>query len=341
MVPISEVLRSGWHDDDRRAGGNVSETGKRRADVAVGVVVPMVTPVTRNGQLDEPAVRRVIVHLIDGGVHGIFVLGTTGEAASVPSDDRDRLVEILVEEARGRVATYAGIADNCVANSVVLGRRFLSTGVDAVVAHLPYYYALTPEEQYAHFVTLADAIDGPLMLYNIPSTTHMSISAEVVTRLAAHSHIIGLKDSDNSADRLRAVMDAVGGREDFCVLVGAAVLSSRGLALGATGMVPSSGNLVPRACRAVFDAAVRGDAAAAVAWQETIDAVAALYNRGRTLGGSLAALKAAMAGLSLCGPDVLPPLLPLGGKEADAVCRGWAALQVRIAAQEPAEAATR
>jgi len=293
----------------------------------------MVTPVTPSGALDEPAVRRVIAHLIEGGVHGVFVLGTTGEAASVPHPARERLVEILVEECRGRVATYAGIADNCVADSIAAAERYLAAGVDAVVAHLPCYYMLTPEEQYAHYGRLADAIDGPLMLYNIPSTTHMSIPVDVIVRLADHPRIIGLKDSENNAERLRTILTAVGGREDFRVLVGAAVLSARGLALGATGMVPSSGNLAPGACRAVYDCAARGDADGADAWQATIDAVAALYNRGRTLGGSLAALKVAMADLSLCGPDVLPPLLPLSPAEADAVRSGWRTLASRVRAQ--------
>jgi 4-hydroxy-tetrahydrodipicolinate synthase len=295
-----------------------------------GVVVPMVTPVTGEGELDEAATRRVIDHLLDGGIDGVFVLGTTGEAASVPRAARLRLVELTVEQVAGRATTYAGISDNCLAHAVEAGTEYCRLGVDAVVAHLPSYYALNPDEQGDYYAALADRVPGPLVLYNIPSTTHMSIPIDVVEALSDHPKVIGLKDSQNDASRLDAVLQRLGGRADFAVLVGVTTLSAKALALGADGFVPSVGNLVPDLCQQLYECGVRGDASAAARMQQVVNQATGVYRAGRTLTQSLGALKAAMGALSLCGPDVLPPLRPLDSAEQETVrseYRRWRAGQ--------------
>jgi 4-hydroxy-tetrahydrodipicolinate synthase len=285
----------------------------------------MVTPVTPQGDLDEPGVRRVIDHLIEGGVSGIFVLGTTGEAASVPHTMRSRLVAITVKHVGNRVATYAGISHNCLDHSVHAAKECFRLGIDVAVAHLPSYYALSPEEQCDYYIALVEQIPGPLMLYNIPSTTHMSIPIEVVEQLSQHPKVVGLKDSEKDVARLEAVIERLGGRSDFAVFVGVTVLAARALSLGADGMVPSSGNLVPARCQGLYESGIRGDVARAEVYQRQVDEAAAIYQRNRTLGQSLAALKVAMGALGLCGPDVLPPLRPLGPAEQAAVRREFLA----------------
>jgi dihydrodipicolinate synthase/N-acetylneuraminate lyase len=286
-----------------------------------GVVVPMITPITSQGDLDEPAVCRVIDYLIEGGVGGIFVLGTTGEAASVPRSMRSRLVAVTVEHAGGRATTYAGIGDNCLAHSVDAAEEYFRLGIDAVVAHLPSYYALSPDEQSGYYAAIVERIPGPLMLYNIPSTTHMSIPIEVVEKLSEHPNVIGLKDSENNVARLETAMEALGGRSDFAVFAGVAALSARALRLGADGTVPSSGNLVPDLCQGLYESGIQGDVASVEEYQRLIDRVTDIYTRNRTLGQSLAALKAAMGALGLCNPDVLPPLRPLDTVQQEAVRR--------------------
>jgi 4-hydroxy-tetrahydrodipicolinate synthase len=138
-----------------------------------GVIVPLVTPFTAAGEIDEVAAGRIVSHCANGGVH-VFVLGTTGEAASIPTSKRLRLVKASVEAAAGRIKVYAGIGDNCPEHSIAAANEYLRLGADAVVAHLPAYYALKPVEMKAFFELLAAQIRGNLMLYNIPSTTHMS-----------------------------------------------------------------------------------------------------------------------------------------------------------------------
>jgi len=278
-----------------------------------GVVVPMATPFREDGALDEEGARRLLEHLIGGGVHGVLILGTNGEAASIPRADRQRLVEICAASAGGRIRVYAGIGDNCVADSVEAAARYLGLGADAVVAHLPGYFGLTPEQMVAHYRGLAARIDGPLVVYNMPATTHMSIPLESLRRLVDEPRIVGLKDSENDAARLDALAAELRGREDFAFFVGAAVHSARALALGADGIVPSSGNLVPALWRELYERARSGGDAAPL--QQRLDAIAVAYQRGRTLGQSIAALKASIAALGLCGPTVLPPLTTLGEPE--------------------------
>ncbi len=276
-----------------------------------GVVIPMITPVTPTGELDEPAVRRVIDHLIDGGVNGIFILGTTGEAASVSVAMKLRLAALTVEHTAKRALVYAGISHNCLANSVEAAQAFFELGVDVTVAHLPSYYDLNPAEQEAYYVTLSQKINGPLVLYNIPITTHMSMPLEVIASLSTRPNIVGLKDSQNDTARLTSTMELLGGRSDFAIFTGVTALSAKALQLGADGTVPSLGNMVPNLCQRLYDSAVQGHTDCVETCQQQLDELSQLLRGSLSLGQSLGAHKAAMGALSLCGPDVLPPLQPL------------------------------
>jgi 4-hydroxy-tetrahydrodipicolinate synthase len=277
-----------------------------------GIIVPMISPVTAEGELDEKGVRQVVEHLIDGGVDGFMVLGTNGEGPSFSLSRRQRMVEVAVEQAEGRVRVYAGIGGTCVSESIDFARDSLERGVDAVVAHLPPYFPLTPKEMVACYRRLAEQIDGPLFVYNMPPTTHMSIPIEALEELSEDPRILGVKDSENDLVRLKRVVDTFRGRSDFAVFVGPAVHGAEILAYGADGVVPSSGNLAPRLWQRLYAAARGGEEQEARQTQEQLNRVAAAYQRGPTLGQGIAALKAGMAARGLCGPAVLPPLRTLG-----------------------------
>ncbi|RPI51843.1 MAG: dihydrodipicolinate synthase family protein, partial [Chloroflexi bacterium] len=218
-----------------------------------GIVVPMVTPFTPDGDLDEPAVRRVVAHLLAGGGSGIFVLGTTGEDASMPAPMRARLVAITVEQVDRRATTYAGISHNCLAESVAAAAEYRRLGIDVLVARLPTYFALGGEEQQAYFETLLEQTPGPLMLYNISSTTHMALPIPVVEVLSRHPKVVGLKDSDADLPRLEELVRRLGGRPDFSLLCGVTAWSTQALVLGADGCVPSTANLVPEVCQRLYE----------------------------------------------------------------------------------------
>jgi 4-hydroxy-tetrahydrodipicolinate synthase len=277
-----------------------------------GVVVPMVTPVTADGQLDEPAVDRLVDFLVAGGVDGIFVLGTTGEAMSVPRSFRRRLVQRTVTRVRHRAKVYAGIGDTD-PHDLAIGNEYFHVGADAVVARPPVLFP--SEELLPWFRSLLAGLEGPLILYNMPSTTKVSIPLEVVAELMGNPRLAGIKDSENDTRRLEELLRRFGAHEEFAVFVGVGALMAKGLKLGAEGIVPSVGNLIPEVCGELCAAARRGDWAEAAQHAARMDTVSALYQDGRTLGQSLAALKAALHCRGLCAPHVLPPLRPLSEPE--------------------------
>ncbi len=291
-----------------------------------GLVPPLLTPVDPGGSLDEPAVCRLVNHLVDGGVDGIFVLGTTGEIASVPRAMRRQMVGVVAGHLRRRALLYVGIGDSSPADSLEAAADAFGRGADAVVAQLPSYYPLGPDEMYGYYVRLAERLQGPLLVYNIPITTHMSIPIDVVARLASHPRIVGFKDSEDDACRMDEVAARLGGRDDFSLLIGVESLTARGFLLGMDGVVPGSANIDPRSWRAICDAAARGDKAELGRLQDSVDRLGSVVYRGRTLPESLATLKAAAAGLGLCGCSMLPPLASLSSEAAGALLAELAAL---------------
>ena len=273
-----------------------------------GVVVPMVTPVTSAGNLDEPAAERLIDYLIAGGVDGIFVLGTTGEGASVRRADRRRLVELTVGRVRRRALVYAGTGD-CHSNGVASGNECLRAGADVIVSRLPISHPA--EDILPWFQKLLDQSEGPLVIYNMPMTTKVSVPLSVLEELMGHPCLAGIKDSENDQARLEELVRRYGGRADFSIFIGVGAWMKKGLKLGAAGIVPSVGNLIPGVCRQLCLASAGANWGAAEDCQSRMSAVSALYQKGRTLEESLAVLKAAMACRGLCAPHVLPPLKPL------------------------------
>jgi len=270
-----------------------------------GVIVPMITPVTAAGGLDESGVDRMVDFLISGGVDGIFVLGTTGESASVPHALRRNLVERTVARVRGQAKVYAGLGD-LYPKDVPCGNDYLQAGAQAVVARPPVSFPI--ENLLPWFRSLLADLNGPLMLYNIPSTTKVSIPLDVVAELAGHPKLLGIKDSENDLKRLEELLRRLGGRNDFAIFVGVGALMARGLKLGAAGIVPSTANLVPDVCRELCACAERGDWASVQRHADRMNEVAALYQQGRSLGESLAVLKGALSIRGLCETYALPPL---------------------------------
>ncbi len=279
-----------------------------------GVIVPLVTPVTPGGDLDTPAAERLVDHLASNGC-GMLVLGTTGEVASLPPGLRRRYVELAVRVASGRTPVFACNAANCAADAIEAGRVYLAAGADAVVGLLPNYYKLEAPEMLAWFERLADGVGGPFMIYNMPATTGMSLPLDLIERLASRPNVTGLKDSEGTAGRREEVARRFGGRADFSLFMGIAAHSVAALRLGFDGLVPSSGNLYPERWAALYAAARASDWAAAERLQAQLDALNTIFQRNRSLGQSLGALKSALALRQLCGPDMLPPLLPLSPAE--------------------------
>ena len=275
-----------------------------------GAVVPLVTPFTADGHLDEAALQRLIDSQIAGGVEGIFVLGTTGEGAHVPKASRRQLVAQTVKHVNQRAVVFAGLGDIRLAD-LTEANEFLRAGADAVVAHPPISENVAPEDLAVWYQKLLDGIAGPLLLYNMPMTTKVSIPLDAVEKLLGHPRLAGIKDSENNPQRLEELLQRYGGKKDFSVFIGVGALMEKGLKLGADGIVPSVGNLIPDVCHKLCAAAKKADWAEAEAFYSRMNTIAALYQKGRTLNESLSVLKAAMSCRGLCSPHVLLPLHPL------------------------------
>lgn len=279
-----------------------------------GVVVPMVTPVTAEGCLDVEAVKKIIASFVKNQVHPLL-MGTTGEGNSVSQSDARLMVETAAQAAQGKITIYAGLTGCCVSEQMSQVDAFIAAGADVIVATLPSYYALTPEQMYAYYKNLADYSRKPVMLYNILATTHMTIPVDVVKCLADHPNIVGLKDSERDLDRMAQCIAISKERADFSYFCGWAAQSQYSLSLGGDGIVPSTGNFTPGMFRDLYEAAANGNQERAKQLQEETNEIAKIYQAGRTLGQSLTALKVMMQTEGLCTPDVLSPLTRLSAEE--------------------------
>ena len=272
-----------------------------------GVIIPAVTPLTESYLLDWEGVTMLLEHFRSAGVMP-FILGTTGEAPSLSFSLKEEFVRLAIRLKQPGDVLYAGISSNCLEESVEMGKRYLSAGADVLVATLPSYYALNEGQMKRYFEKLADGIGGPVMVYNIPSTTHMSIPLQVIDELSRHPHIVGTKDSERSDERLKESLRLWAEREDFSHFLGWAARSAEAVLGGSDGLVPSSGNIDPVVYRDLYDAAIKGDRAEAERLQHASDKLGERYQAGRSLGESLAALKGILEEMKLCGSTVMPPL---------------------------------
>ena len=292
-----------------------------------GVVIPMASPFTPDCTADTVAVHRIIASFAKNGLHAL-VLGTTGESASVGPDEAFRMMEAAVEARQDGQQVYAGLVGTDVAALVAQGKRYAALGVDAVVSTLPSYYALTPDQMKRFYLTLADNIPAPVMMYNIKATTQMTIPLEVVEELSHHPNIAGLKDSERDEAKQNRSIELFRDREDFSFFCGWGARGALSLQLGADGIVPSTGNIVPELYGALYQAFLRGDQVETDRLQVMTDQVGAVYQKGRTLGQSLAALKVLMQECGLCGTTMMPPLSEYGPDESRQIVENFKSLSL-------------
>lgn len=279
-----------------------------------GVIIPMVTPIDEKGEIDTLSTERIIRSFAANQVSPLL-MGTTGEGNSVSRKQGLLLVETAVRAAEGRILIYAGLTGCCVSEQLEAAEAYRRAGADVIVATLPSYYALTDEQMYTYYKTLADNIKAPLMLYNIKATTHMSIPVEVIERLSKHPNIVGLKDSERDIERMEACIALTKRTPGFAYFCGWAAQSAGSLQRGADGIVPSTGNYTPDDFARLYEAAIAGDMDTANRLQQKTDAIARIYQEGRTLGQSLAALKVMMSTKGLCRAFMLAPLTRLSEEE--------------------------
>jgi 4-hydroxy-tetrahydrodipicolinate synthase len=212
-----------------------------------GVGVALVTPF-RDGAVDRAALSRLATHLVESGVRALYPCGCTGEATSLTREERAAVIQTTVEAARGRSAVVAGTGTAATRETIDLSREAIGLGADAVMVITPYSVKPTQEGLLAHYRAVADAIDRPLVLYNVPGRTGVSLAAETVIRLAEHPRIQAIKEASGSLD----LASAIRAHCDIAVLAGDDSLFLALLAIGARGVVSVAGHLVPNELSALY-----------------------------------------------------------------------------------------
>ncbi|MCL6640360.1 MAG: 4-hydroxy-tetrahydrodipicolinate synthase [Candidatus Rokubacteria bacterium] len=222
-----------------------------------GSIVALVTPF-RNGQVDEAKLRELVEFHVAHGTDGIVPCGTTGESPTLTHDEHKRVVEVVIEAARGRIPVIAGTGSNCTAEAVDLTRHAERAGAQAALVVNPYYNRPTQEGLYRHFRAVAEATSLPVFVYNIQGRTAVNVETPTLARLAQDCrNIVGVKEASGSLDQVSQVISACG--PDFIVLSGDDNLTLPIMAVGGRGVISVIANIVPRETAEMTHAALEGD----------------------------------------------------------------------------------
>ena len=294
-----------------------------------GVIIPAITPLTGDHRLDEEAIGKLFRYFYEHNTVP-FILGTTGESSSLPLSIKQAYVKASAKNKKPGTLLYAGISSNIVSESIEFAKFCADNAVDAVAANLPSYYALTENQVKKHYEKLADTVPLPLVIYNIPSTTHMSIPLKLIDELSHHPNIVATKDSERNEERLKQSLELWKDREDFSHFLGWAAKSAEALINGSDGLIPSTGNLVPEVYSEMLAAVEKGNYQKAHEMQKLSDSYGSLYQTGKILGESLWALKVLMKEKGLCEAFVMQPLQPLSKEEEDKLKKAFYEMKEKV-----------
>jgi 4-hydroxy-tetrahydrodipicolinate synthase len=278
-----------------------------------GSLVAIVTPMHDDGSLDFPRLRSLIDWHIAEGTDGIVIVGTTGESPTVTVDEHCELIRVAVEHSAGRVPVIAGTGANSTAEAVELARFAAQAGANAHLSVVPYYNRPTQEGLYRHFRTIAEAVELPLILYNVPGRTVADLANDTVLRLAEVPNIVGLKDATGNLDRACDLIERV--PAEFGLYSGDDMTSAAFLILGGHGVISVTANVAPRAMHALCAAAVAGDMRTL---RETNAGLTGLH-RDLFCEANPIPVKWAVARMSLIGDGIRLPLTPLSAAHHERV----------------------
>lgn len=225
-----------------------------------GTMTALVTPFDARGGLDEQALRDLVDFQIAQGISALVPCGTTGESPTLNYDEHNRVIELVIEQAEGRVPVIAGTGSNSTEEAIALTRHAREVGADYSLQVAPYYNKPTQRGFYEHFMAIADAVDLPLIIYNIPGRTGKNIETDTLMRLAEHEHIVGVKEASGDFAQIMEVL--MRRPKDFVVLSGDDNLTLPIIALGGDGVISVASNLIPKALGDMVNLALRGS------WEE-------------------------------------------------------------------------
>jgi 4-hydroxy-tetrahydrodipicolinate synthase len=289
-----------------------------------GVMPALVTPFTTSDDVDKTASRWLVRNAIEGGVHGVICAGSLGEFPSLTDEERQTVIKTVVDEANGKVPVIAGVGSGSTKTSIILAKEAADIGVDAIEALPPFYFNIGDEAVYQHYEKLASSVNVPVIIYNFPGTTKVTMSPALITRLAEIPNIVGIKNSVDSLLHLRQIVRStrkIAEKKPFAVLCGIEDYLLPGLLLGAKGTVSGFSNFIPKILVQIYNNCLNGK----------ITEASDLYNRIvaplKELAPPPEPVGALKTGASLFGPVGTAVRLPLLDAPKDTAGKMKAILQ--------------
>lgn len=285
-----------------------------------GIIPPVITPLGDKKNLDTEGLERLIEHILSGGVHGLFILGTTGEGPSLSYEIRNEVIEQVCSQVDSKVPVLVGITDTSFTESIRLSNKAAEVGADAVVAAPPYYFSTNQAELIGYYESLADESPLPLFLYNMPSHTKVYFESEAVKTLADHSNIIGFKDSSGDLLYFQNVVRQFQGSPEFSLLVGPEEMLMHTMLSGGHGGVNGGANMFPKLYVALYEAVLEKDFNRMSSLQKKVTEISScIYTIGNSPGKILQGLKCVLSLMGICNDTLALPYQSFGNQEREKI----------------------
>jgi len=294
-----------------------------------GIIPPMVTPLLAADALDVVGLERLIEHILTGGVHGLFILGTTGEAPSLSHRLRHEFVERVCTQVKGRVPVLVGITDTSFVESLNLAQKAAQVGADGLVLAAPYYFSAGQSELLEYLQHLVPQVSLPVLLYNMPGRPEAVFDVDTVKAAAQIQGLVGLKDSSANMMYFRLLQSVMEDRPEFSLLMGPETLLAETVLLGGHGGVCGGANLLPRLYVDLYEAALAKDLPKVEALHRKVVQInASLYRVGKYASSFLKGIKCALSCLDICSDFVAEPFHRFREPEREIVRRYVAELGI-------------
>ena len=287
-----------------------------------GIIPPMITPLLDRDTLDVAGLERLIEHILSSGVHGLFILGTTGEAPSLSYRLRYELIERVCGQVKGRVPVLVGITDTCFTESLNTANKAKDAGAQAVLLAPPYYFPAGQAELLEYIEHLTPELPLPLFLYNMPSLTKAIFEPQTIRAAAEIDGIVGIKDSSGNMAYFRQLQSLLQDHPDFSLLMGHEELMAEAVLLGASGGVCGGANIIPKLYVDLYDAARSRDMETMEALQKRVMQIStSIYGVGRYQSSYLKGLKCALSCMGICSDFLAEPFHRFRSEEHDVIRR--------------------
>ncbi len=294
-----------------------------------GIVPPLVTPLIDNNTLDIDGLERLIEHVIAGGVHGVFILGTTGEAQSLSFDLRVEMIRQSSRILNGRLPLLVGISDTSIVDSIRLSQIAAECGADATVSAPPYYYATGQPELSEFYENLIPQLELPIFLYNMPTHTKVSFAPSTIKRIAQNEKVIGFKDSSANGGYFQSVVFEMRDKKDFSIFVGPEEMMAEVVLLGASGGVNGGANMFPKLYVDLYNAAKAKNIDEVLRLHAKVMQISAsIYNVGSFGSSYLKGVKCSLNILGICSDFLAAPFNKFGKEQRNIIVQAIESLEL-------------